>query len=217
MNMYSNIAVHNYDTLPRDFLAEHKNFIASNKRGFGYWIWKSKIILDKLKSLLPHEILVYADIGFRHNPNGRDRMIEYARIAQASKYGVLAFQHPFVEYYWTKMDLAHRLNVANDLRIMATSQFASGLLVLVKNDHALSLVEEWQKISVEHDYHFINDAKSISANDLRFMEHRHDQSILSLLVKIRGAEVTFYETSLHKVAYELHGHQWPMLADRLRS
>jgi hypothetical protein len=216
MNMYSYVDIQNLDTLPPKFVSEHLEHIQVNVRGFGYWIWKPLIILEKLKKMPRNEILVYADIGFTQNPAGRDRMIEYALIAQASPFGLLSFMHPYTEYHWTKADLALRLGVSDNLRIMATSQLGSGLIVMAPTDHTISIMEDWLDLALEDNYHFSTDVPSRAQNDKRFIEHRHDQSIGSLLRKLRGTEITFYETEEFKAAYHYHSHEWPMLATRLR-
>jgi len=43
------------------------------------------------------------------------------------------------------------------------------------------LVNEWYNLSC--DYHLIDDSSSVAQNFDCFKEHRHDQSILSLLTK----------------------------------
>jgi len=47
----------------------------------------------------------------------------------------------------------------------------------------MHLVEEWLRVSLLYDSHFLRDTPSYKPNYPGFVEHRHDQSILSLLVR----------------------------------
>ena len=44
------------------------------------------------------------------------------------------------------------------------------------------------------DYHFSTDSPSVRANDRSFVEHRHDQSIFSVLAKSKGFQAVGDET-----------------------
>ena len=63
-----------------EFLEKHSNFIKQNQSGFGFWIWKPKIILDKLKSIDDNDILIYCDAGIHLNSKGLPRYKEYIDI-----------------------------------------------------------------------------------------------------------------------------------------
>ena len=54
-------------------------------------------------------------------------------------------------------------------------------IVFYVNDKTRQLVNEWYKIS--SIYHLIDDSESVSKNNPSFRQHRHDQSIFSLLTK----------------------------------
>ena len=41
-----------------DFYEKHKNFINNNKRGYGYWIWKSYIVYKNLQKMNNGDILI---------------------------------------------------------------------------------------------------------------------------------------------------------------
>lgn len=214
MGIYRGMEVYNFQSLPESFVAEHGQFMRSNPRGFGYWLWKPAIVLDRLRKMTQEEILVYADVGFTQNPSGRERMLEYMGIAAQSRFGLLSFMHPYVEYHWTKKDLAIRLGVAENLSVMATSQLLGGLMVMVRNNHTISVMEEWLQLSIENNYHYLTDAPSENPNDHRFREHRHDQSIGSLVRKLRGTEVTYAETEMFEDVKVMNSGSWPMLATR---
>jgi hypothetical protein len=192
-NIFDNIVVYNDENLKNifpEFWSAHGNFINNNNRGYGYWIWKSFLVLKTLESMNENDILVYADAGCELNNNGINRLKEYFEIVKNSNYGILSFELIHPEKQWTKMDLFNELDMntyehLNNRQLMATS------FILKKCDHTMKLVGEWYKYS--SNYHLIDDSNSNAKNDDMFCEHRHDQSIFSLIRKKYGTEIMFDE------------------------
>jgi len=193
-NIFDNIVIYNDENLKNnfpEFWSSHGNFINNNNnRGYGYWIWKSFIVLKTLESMNENDILVYADAGCELNNNGVNRLKDYFEIVKNSNYGVLSFELTYPEKEWTKMDLFNELDMntyehLNSIQLMATS------FILKKCDHTMKLVSEWYKYS--SIYHLIDDSESNVKNDDMFCEHRHDQSIFSLIRKKYGTEIMFNE------------------------
>ena len=54
MNVFDNIKVFTEKSFDSDFLHKHGEFINNNKRGYGYWIWKSYFVKKTFLFLLPH-------------------------------------------------------------------------------------------------------------------------------------------------------------------
>jgi hypothetical protein len=53
-NIFDNIVIYNDENLKTDFpefWSTHGNFINNNSRGYGYWIWKSYLVLKTLESM----------------------------------------------------------------------------------------------------------------------------------------------------------------------
>ncbi len=190
--------------------------MVANARGYGYWIWKPLIVLDALLASAPEDLVVYSDIGFTIQAEGRRRMQEYLDIARISPFGMLSFDNTHVEYQWTKRDLALRLSVDDDPTVMATSQIAAGFFIARPTASNIELMREWSEVAVEENYRFSDDSPSIAQNDPRFVEHRHDASIGSLLRKRRGTTLTHYDVQPYDHAFEWRKPNLPMLATRLR-
>jgi hypothetical protein len=76
------------------------------------------------------------------------------------------------------MDLILHLDVLNDT-IMNSVQHQTGALMYYVCDETRNLVNEWYDICCH--YHYIDDSPSIHPNLYTFWEHRHDQSVFSLL------------------------------------
>lgn len=182
---------------PRDFdeefLIKHGTFIKNNKRGYGYFIWKPYLILRTLETLNNNDLLVYADAGCRVYPKYKDRLFEYFEIVRSSEFGMLNFNLKSNDYMYTKSDLADHLGVLENEEIMSAPQVAGGIQIMRKCIHSLNIMQKWIAV-FETDYHLIDDTPSTIPNHPSFRDHRHDQSVLSLLVKKHGSEKIADET-----------------------
>jgi len=162
-----------------EFWNKHGNFIESNKRGYGYWLWKSYIVLKYLETMKENDILLYCDAGCTLNINGMPRMMEYINMLNNSDLGVISFQMEHIEHKWTKNDLFVKLNTPEEDK--ETGMHIGGVFFLKKNMKTLQMINEWYDLASQ--YHLIDDTPSITPNHPIFHEHRHDQSVLSLLFK----------------------------------
>jgi hypothetical protein len=167
----------------KDFWERHQDFILTNKRGYGYWIWKPYIVLYTLSQLKEGDILWYVDAGCSLIPTGMKRFLEYIDIVKTNESGILSFQMSYLTKAWTKMDV---LNLF-DSSLYNTGQLTACTFFLRKCENTVRLVNEWYELCCQ--YHLVNDEPSILPNDDTFQEHRHDQSIFSLLRYTYGTSI----------------------------
>ncbi len=193
MQVFDEIFVYDLDSLDVDYKRRHAEFVTSNPRGFGYWIWKPQVIKQVLSNSRVDDLIVYMDVGFTLSRPGAYRFLEYLEIARESRWRLLSFQNTHTEYKWTKADLAARLGVQDSSEIMKTSLLAAGFMVVGATAANKALVDDWAAVAVESSYRYSDDSPSVRPNHPEFIEHRHDASISSLLRKIRGTAVTHYE------------------------
>lgn len=168
---------------------QHRNFVYSNPRGFGYWLWKSFLTMKYMETMNENDILVYADAGCVIQEKGRKRMLEYFEMVKNHPSGILGFQIEHIEKKWSKMDLIKYLNAEEHIesgQLMATS------FVLRNCESTRNLIRQWYETGC--NYSLIDDSPSKLHNDVSFSEHRHDQSIFSLLRKISGCVIIPDET-----------------------
>ena len=78
-----------------------------------------------------------------------------------------------------------------------------------------NLLKEIKNISTENNYHYVSDNISNLYNDHRFLEHRHDQSIFSLIAKKNNFFVIPDETYWNP-DWNVSGKNYPIWATRLR-
>jgi len=128
----------------------------SQRRGFGYWIWKPHGIEMALETASPADVVIYLDADFILNTGGRNRFLKYIDITLDSPGKMLTFQDIHAEHRWTKAGLAKRLGVLQKPRIMSTSQLSSGFSLLGKTGSNGDLVRECKKVAVERNYHYSN-------------------------------------------------------------
>ena len=187
-----------------DFYHHHYHFL-KNKRGYGYWIWKSYLTFMTLNLLNENDILIYADAGCTIQESGLNRFNEYIQLVNESKNGILSFQLGFKEKEWTKMDLFKHLNAFEHLD---SDQLIATVFIVRKCKESLDIIKLWYETCC--NYHLLDDSNSIAKNDPSFKEHRHDQSIFSLIRHQFGTTVIKDETNPHNKTY-------PFLATRKKS
>jgi GR25 family glycosyltransferase involved in LPS biosynthesis len=188
-----------------DFYHKHYHFIKSNKRGYGYWIWKPYLTLMTLSLLNENDILVYADAGCTIQASGLDRFNDYIKLVNESKTGIVSFQLDFKEKQWTKMDLYHHLDATDHLE---AEQLLATVFIVRKCDESVAIIKKWYETSCH--YNLLDDSNSVAKNDPSFKEHRHDQSIFSLIRHQSGSTVLPDETNPNNKTY-------PLLATRKKS
>ena len=153
-------------------------------KGFGWYTWKATIAFEAIveKRWGDFDLVMYLDAGCEmfHSSFSQKRLEDY--IIHATKFGNTLFAIPTPEMVYTKRDLFDyfpNLN-AND----TTNQFQSGSWIL-KMDASLEFVSAWESLS-SLGIHMTDESPSKKTEDDRFLVHRYDQSIFSLLAKSFG-------------------------------
>ena len=186
--------VYNKSDISLEFKQKNASILSCN-RGDGYWLWKPFIILEALLSAKPNEIVVYCDSMYCMLPGNvmytfckdyfdhdgdRDILLTHNKPG-GSKY---------LETDYTKSETFEIMNMrhAHVSPIKHKSfQVWAGFIALRRTNRSIRFICEWlSSCQIEKN---INDDKSVSSNQC--IDHRHDQSILSLLAKHHGIE--FYD------------------------
>lgn len=197
--------------------SELLEFVKSNSRGYGYWIWKPLIILDMFRRFPDCAGVIYLDVGCELNYNVESELRLKQYIKDATAHEGLFFSIPFIEEDCTHPALITKLQ-AKDLRntrqIMATT-------FLIKNGViGNNLVQNWLNLMLEDDFKYLlgeaKEGMQVSNSEYpNYREHRHDQSILSLLVKETGMSVIRDEQELYP-DWRVKGSKFPIWATRNR-
>lgn len=180
LNIFTEIILYTADDLKKDvdFWNKHNIFIKNNRRGYGYWLWKSYIIKKTMENMNDGDILLYLDCGCEIDYKKKEDLIKHINLVKTNK--IIYTTTGGKEKDWNKMDLIVKLDMKKDI-YLDTKQHQAGVLLFLVCDETRKFVNEWYKIGC--DYHNIDDSPSMISNVPSFREHRHDQSIFSLLLK----------------------------------
>ena len=163
--------------LDNEFWDKHQKFIKNNLKGFGYWIWKPQIIEQALEKIPQDSCLLYVDGGCSLNVKGKSRLYEYEILARESEgVNILAFSGLDAMEKWTKKDTFDFIGGDEKKK-----QLAGGCQIYINTVQVKSFVKEWLSICEKDNYHYLDNTPSNSKNFSEFTEHRHEQSIFTLL------------------------------------
>ena len=174
---FDNVFSFNLQDLGDEFITENKS-IMSQARGAGYWMWKPFVIKKALDMMGDNDILMYSDSGISFIKN-IDELID---IMDMTEEKLLLFElediHP--NKRWTKRDCFILMGLDKE-EYLNQNQLLASYILMRKNDFVLNFVDEW--LTYAKDYRIITDSPNECGlpNYPEFMDHRHDQSILSLL------------------------------------
>lgn len=195
------------DDLDLEFRQRNAHLL-SEPRGGGYWIWKPYLIERELQALDEGDCLVYADAGVFFTGSVSPAL----RLLRASGDSVMVFENRLgIEREWTKRDAFVELG-CDSPRYADTNQIAGGISIWARSSMSLDLVREWLRL--------VQDAQLVTDLPGRcglpdypgFREHRHDQSIFSLLCKRRG--IRPHRLPWRPPEEECPNSKYPMFASR---
>jgi hypothetical protein len=176
-----------------DFYIKSKRnqYILNKPRGNGYWMWKPYIILETFKDLKEDNIVLYSDAGIKVIDNLNPL---YKITSEGSNNGRMVFKIPIVGVpshkakMWTKRDCFILMN-CDEQKYWDADMINGALSLWKKTKENIEFLNEW--LEYLRDPRVITDDLNIcgKSNFIEFREHRHDQSVLSLLTKKYEFEV----------------------------
>ena len=197
-NVKTALIVGGFDTAtiytPNDldsYFKEKNSYILNNSRGAGYWLWKPYIIMKKLLEVDEGDIVCYNDSRYEWTTNVRKLENDILSDKNIGVYRNKPNDGYYYEKNWTKLDAFALMGIPpGQIRenIKNTYQAWAGLILLRKSFNPILFVGEW--LTYSKDPRIITDDKSIfGREDKEFNENRHDQTILSLLLKKWGIQM----------------------------
>lgn len=161
--------------LDSEFLSKY-SYILSQKRGYGYCLWKPYIILKELNNIKEDEILLYIDSTDYPEQIYFDTVLEHL---QTNDY--LFVNRGFNHGQWTKRDTFVLMD-CDTPEYHNHVQLEAGIICLKNTYFTKSLVNEWFEYCTNEN--ILTEIPNVSnlpnVNDFR--EHRYDQSILTNLI-----------------------------------
>jgi hypothetical protein len=182
---FDRIIIESPETI-QNFHALHEDFIKNNKRGYGYWIWKPYIILRQLNEMNDGDFLFYTDSGSTIVPHMKHKLDAYIQALEETDKPIMTFDNlTYYENQFQKMRILKRFSLEQNQDFLHSQQIESGIFICKKNHFTMQFVQLWLDLVMENNYHLVNDEDEFEQLP-EFIDHRHDQSILSILCKLNG-------------------------------
>lgn len=160
------------------------------QKGFGLWSWKPYLINNQLSQLQEGDILVYVDAGVEINPRGQARFNVY--LDHLARHDVLLFSLAEQNRNWTKSSVAMKLDRKHYFR----NQVMATVMMLKKCKASEDLVSEWLELTAHNNGELLKDSEHPEfRKDGTGLEHRHDQTLLSLVALEKNLETFPDETA----------------------
>lgn len=159
--------------IEKEFLVSNKK-IFEQKRGFGYWLWKPYLILKVLTQVNDGDYVFYCDSGAVFIKS-IDHLISDMK---QSNHDVMLFETPLIEFEWTNHYVFQKLNADSD-KFRLTNQILATFILIKKSEKSVQFIEKYLELC--RDEKLLTDL--YTNIDQRNIDHRHDQSILSVLAK----------------------------------
>jgi hypothetical protein len=173
--------------LPERFLRDNAG-ILNEPRGAGYWLWKPALIDLVLQELPDGEACFYTDAGtvFVADP---EPLIAATLAEQDIAIFTLEPQH--TEAVWSKRDCTILLDFDAPGDV-ATTQLMATFVIARASAESRAFVASW--LEACRDPRILTDSPSeLGPERPEFREHRHDQSVLSILYKKAGYRRDFVD------------------------
>lgn len=196
--------VHVFTELP-DYLLNDTRWArhVRQARGSGYWFWKAALARKVFESSMNMgDVLVYMDSGCELG-----NMRAWGPILKnLCGHDIVAFGLTGLEATWTKGDLFKRFHQGFDDTPYGLNHVAATYFVMRKSPATEKFLQIWELL--DSDFHLISDDGSNAPNHSTFTEHRHDQSIFSLLVK--SSSPTFDPALFKAISVQSASTVWPL-------
>lgn len=219
LSVFDSIILENEITLQRkypEFWNMHGSFLLNNARGFGFWLWKPFLIWQTLCKIHENDILIYLDAGCQINTQAVTRFQEY--VALAKQHNACAFQQatpPFPDEEYCKADTILAILGDQGMNTLANkTQLVAGVQIMLSNATTQNFAKLWFDWGCQDNYHYIDDSPSINPNSKIFKDHRHDQSIFSLLYKKQKLGVVIPDETYWAPYWREKGFTYPFWATR---
>ena len=190
---YSDFEPFVYNKIDIDEYFKNQNSNILNETiGGGYWLWKPYIILTMLNKLKENDILFYVDSKYYF-------VEEFSDLYENSLYNkdiVVWKNKPNEEITYLKnyckMDVIEKYHM-NELCFKKNVECCwAGAMVIKKTDITLKIISEWLEMCC--DYNNITDINSNISNNEDFISHRHDQSLLSIVLHNHNIIMDYFPT-----------------------
>ncbi len=177
----NHISFYDKDLFKTDFYRKNK-LVLDNPKGAGFWLWKPYYIKQALKKIDDGDLLFYVDAAsiFIEDP------APIFKIAEENERGIVAFDtRPLTNKKFCRRDAFKNLNLDYE-KFWNCWHVIGTMLLIKKNAFSVAFIDEWLQ-ACENPFSLVNnnnsnDYKTESEELEGFIDHRSDQSMLTLIV-----------------------------------
>lgn len=201
------------ENLDMKFIEKFQDILKQPRMG-GYELWKPYFVKQRLSEINEGDFLLYMDAGCTLNMKGKKRFQEYLDMLNISDYGIVSFQMPHLEKYWTTKQIFDHFEVDISSDIANFGQIMSTVVIMKKNAHVIKIIDEWYN-TVHENALLFTDHYNKHGQISEFRDNRHGQSILSVLRKKHGSILLKDETYFTPFGSD-ESLKYPFWATRIR-
>ena len=181
--------VHAHSFIP-DFISNdkrwerHLEFLTNEtapNRGGGYWFWKGPLIQHYFDKLRDGDILIFADADVLDGWGWTHDLLKTMLGKQGTTFALYETDFPLRRF--TKRDILRKYCGRPVSKTVGPEQkiYSANFLVFIKSPGTTRLVQDWTDGLA--DFHLVSDDPSVAPNYKMFQGNRHDQSILSTVLR----------------------------------
>ncbi|SEH61590.1 hypothetical protein [Epilithonimonas hominis] len=193
LNIFDETQRYDFKDLP---LSIQSSPLFLDKKKGGFWLWKAYVIYDSLSKLNDGDLLVYSDSGCElKNPDGWKAELEILNLKDAifyqysenRNYAFSKFNPAFNDSpklkYWMKKNLRETFQPIFDNEAwLEKNKLMAGFIIVKKTPDTMMLIKQWLDVMILRP-DLVADPLLFEKQSSEFSSHRHDQSILSIIVR----------------------------------
>ncbi|NJO89540.1 MAG: hypothetical protein HC831_11770 [Chloroflexia bacterium] len=153
---------------------DKNKYILMQSRGAGYWIWKPYLLLKAFEEMTNNDVVMYSDAGI----SVIDDLTPLFEIAYKKERVIFQIPGGHLNRTFTKMDCFNIMGCSEN-KYLDGIMVNGAISLWKKSDQNKIYLEEWLKWC--RNPAVVTDLPSLTPNLTGFKDHRHDQSILSLM------------------------------------
>ena len=179
---FDTVCIYDRTDLTDEFI--ERSCIDFSARGGGHWMYKPFVLVNAIAKMNYGDIGVYCDMGCTIGNTAKDRewWDQFISVLTSHDRDIILFEQKFTDAAYTKIEVFDYFGIDVESPIATSWQTYGGMFMFKKTEVAVALFQRWLDILYENPLYF-ND-ENTRMQHLGYVDHRHDQSILSLLGKL---------------------------------